>query len=174
MRFPKKLAASANQLFAVKEADRAGLSVRVTSLEHTLVDVLDRPDPGGRWKEIWRSLEMVEFFDLDVVIEYTLLLENATTAAKVGFFLEQHKEALMVEVSHLESLRAYRPRKPHYLVRGQRGGGGGGGGGSFLSGTWWCRWRCSSAPGRRWCEDLVGVPASESAYAVQCWSTAWR
>ncbi|MBZ0070117.1 MAG: hypothetical protein K8I04_00080 [Gammaproteobacteria bacterium] len=72
--------------------------------------------------EIWRSLEMVEFFDLDVVIKYTLLLENATTAAKVGFFLEQHKEALMVEVSHLESLRAYRPRKPHYLVRGYRGG----------------------------------------------------
>lgn len=107
MQFPKKLAASANQLFAVKEADRAGLSVRVTSLEHTLVDVLDRPDPGGGWEEIWRSLEMVEFFDLDVVIEYTLLLENATTAAKVGFFLEQHKEALMVEVSHLESLRAY-------------------------------------------------------------------
>ena len=72
--------------------------------------------------EIWRSLEMVEFFDLDVVIEYTLLLENATTAAKVGFFLEQHKEALMVEASHLDPLRARRPRKPHCLMRGHRGG----------------------------------------------------
>lgn len=68
--------------------DRAGLSVRVTSLERTLVDVLVRPDLGGGWEEIWRSLEMVEFFDLDVVIDYTLLFENATTAAKVGFFLE--------------------------------------------------------------------------------------
>lgn len=65
---------------------------------------------------------MVEFFDLDVVIKYTLLLENATTAAKVGFFLEQHKEALMVKHSHLKSLRAYPPLKPHYLMRGQHGG----------------------------------------------------
>ena len=122
VRFPKKLAASGRELFAVKEMDRAGLAVRVTSLERTLVDALDRPDLSGGWEEIWRSLEMVEFFDLDVVIEYTLLLDNATTAAKVGFFLEQHKEALMVEVAHLESLRACRPRKPHYLMRGQRGG----------------------------------------------------
>lgn len=86
------------------------------------MDVLDRPDLGGGWEGIWRSLEMVEFFDLDLVIKYTLLLENATTAAKAGFFLEQHEEALMVKVSHLESLRAYRPLKPHYLMRGQRGG----------------------------------------------------
>jgi predicted transcriptional regulator of viral defense system len=117
VRFPKTLAASANQLLAVKEVDRAGLSVRVTSLEHTLVDVLDRPDLGGGWEEIRRSLEMVEFFDLDVVIEYTLLRESATTAAKVGLFLEQHQEALMVERSHLESLPALRPCMPHYLVR---------------------------------------------------------
>ena len=86
------------------------------------MDVLDRPDLGGGWEEIWRSLEMVEFFDLDVVIEYTLLLENATTAAKVGFFLEQHKEALMVEASHLDPLRARRPLKPHYLMRGHARG----------------------------------------------------
>ena len=56
------------------------------------------------------------------MFRYPLLLGNATTAAKVGFSLEQHKETLMVELSHLESLRACRPRKPHYLVRGQRGG----------------------------------------------------
>jgi len=153
VRFPKKLAASAKPHFAVKEVDRAGLSVRVTSLERTLVDVLDRPDLGGGWEEMWRSLEMVEFFNLDVVIKYTLLLENATTAAKVGFFLEQHKEALAVEASHLNPLRARRPRKPHYLMRGHRGGG------SFPSGTWWCRWRGSSAPGRKWCEYLVGEAA---------------
>ena len=62
MRFPKKHAASG------REVDRAGLAVRVTSLERTLVDVLDRTDLSGGWEEIWRSLEMVEFFDLDVVI----------------------------------------------------------------------------------------------------------
>lgn len=83
--------------FAVKTLERAGLPVRVTSLERTLVDALDQPDLGGGWEEIWRSLETIEFFDLDGVVQYTLLLDNATTAAKVGFFLGQHKETLMVE-----------------------------------------------------------------------------
>lgn len=61
VRFPKKIAASGKQLFAVNEVDRAGLSVRVTSLERTLADVLDRPDLGGGWEEIWRSLERWSF-----------------------------------------------------------------------------------------------------------------
>lgn len=64
----------------------SGVDLRVTSLERTLVDVLDRPDLSGSWEEIWRSLESIEFFDLDQVITYALLLGNATTAAKVGFF----------------------------------------------------------------------------------------
>ena len=95
----------------------------VTSLERTLVDVLNRPDLSGSWEEIWRSLESVEYFDLDRVVEYALMLENATTAAKVGFFLEQHREPLMVEDKHLKPLLDFRPRRPHYLVRGKRTNG---------------------------------------------------
>ena len=100
--------------------DRSGMEVRVTSLERTLVDVLNRPDLSGGWEEIWRSLESVEFFDLDKVVEYAILLGNATTAAKVGFFLEQHRELLGVEEKHLVSLRDLRPRQPHYLERSTR------------------------------------------------------
>lgn len=122
VRFPKKLTTKDKQLFGVKQVDRAGITVRVTTLERTLVDLLDRPDLGGGWEEIWRSLETVEFFDLDLIVQYALLLENATTAAKVGLFLEQHKDRLMVEENHLERLRARRPREPHYLTRGRRGG----------------------------------------------------
>ena len=79
-------------------------------------------DLAGSWEEIWRSLESVEFFDLDQVVEYSMLLENATTAAKVGFFLEQHRESLMVDDAHLDPLRKLRPRQPHYLIRGERKG----------------------------------------------------
>jgi hypothetical protein len=49
------------------------MELRVAGLERTLVDVLDRPDLSGSWEEIWRSLESVEFFDLDKVVEYALL-----------------------------------------------------------------------------------------------------
>jgi predicted transcriptional regulator of viral defense system len=118
--FPRALASHGQRLFDVKTLDRVGVGVRVTSLERSLVDVLARPDLGGGWEEVWRSLELVEFFDLDRVIEYALLLENATTAAKVGFFLDQHREALMVEDKHLQPLRERRPRSPHYLERRER------------------------------------------------------
>ena len=118
--FPKTLRVKNQQRFGVSEADRAGLGVRVTGLERTLVDVLDRPDLAGSWEEIWRSLESVEFFDLDKVIEYVLLLENATTAARVGFFLEQHRETLMVEDVHFKALQKLRPRQPHYFDRTRR------------------------------------------------------
>jgi len=101
----------------VLQADRSGIPVRVTSLERTLVDVLDRPDLGGGWEEIWRSLESVEFFDIDKVVEYTKLLDNATTAAKVGFYLQQHKEPLMIDDAVLKRLRRGRPRQPVYMDR---------------------------------------------------------
>ena len=114
------LAAKGEEMCGVIRRNRSGVDLWVTSLERTLVDVLDRPDLTGSWEEIWRSLESVEFFDLDQVIAYVLLLENATTAAKVGFFLEQHKKVLMVEDVHLEPLRKLRPRHPHYFVRGKR------------------------------------------------------
>lgn len=115
--FSKALRDRKQEMFGVRRMDRSGLPVQVTSLERTLVDVLDRPDLAGGWEEIWRCLESVEFFDLDQVVEYALLLDNSTTIAKVGFFLEQHREPLMVEESHLLPLQKHKPRQPHYLER---------------------------------------------------------
>jgi predicted transcriptional regulator of viral defense system len=115
--FAKALRDRGQENFGVALVERAGIHVRVTSLERTLVDVLDRPDLGGGWEEVWRSLESVEFFDPDVVVRYAVLLGNATTAAKVGFFLDQHREALMLDDAHLEPLRERLPRSRHYLTR---------------------------------------------------------
>lgn len=99
----------------VAEVRHGGGIVRVATLERSLVDVLDSPDHTGGWEEIWRSLEMVEFFDLDAVIDYALKLGSALTIGRVGFFLEQHREALMVEDEHLLRLSARAPMQPRYL-----------------------------------------------------------
>jgi predicted transcriptional regulator of viral defense system len=107
----------------IVEKRRSGVSVRVTTLERTLVDVLDAPRHGGGWEEIWRSLEAVEFFDLDAVIEYALKLGSAVTIARVGFFLEQHREELMVEDRHLRRLGKHAPKNPMYLDRSKRESG---------------------------------------------------
>jgi predicted transcriptional regulator of viral defense system len=81
----------------------------------TLVDVLHVPSNAGGWEEVWRSLEMVGCFDLNAVASYARTLGSALTAARVGFFLEQHREALMVEDKHPDPLRRLRPRQPRYL-----------------------------------------------------------
>lgn len=112
--FPKSLREKDQQLFGVKTILHRNCQLRVTTFERTLVDMLDRPELSG-WEEIWRSLESVEYFDLDKVIEYALLLNNATTIALVGFYLEQHKSELHVKESHLKQLEMHRPKQPHYL-----------------------------------------------------------
>ena len=68
---PKALRRANKEIFGVQEAERMGLPVHVTTLERTLVDVLDRPDLGGGWEEIWRSLEAVEFFNLVLETQLT-------------------------------------------------------------------------------------------------------
>jgi predicted transcriptional regulator of viral defense system len=107
----------------LREERRQGLTVRVTGYERTLVDVLDAPQHGGGWEEIWRSLEGIEFFDLDAVVDYALRLGSALTIARVGFFLEQHRDELLVEDRHLESLRAHAPMQAQYFERRHRKGG---------------------------------------------------
>lgn len=117
---PSNLVSAKSFGFGVQSSDHLGHKILVTNLERTLVDVLDRPSLTGSWEEIWRSLEGVEYFNLDQVLQYALLLGNATTIAKLGFFLEMHQERLMVQDCHLEELHSHCPSKPHYLERSQK------------------------------------------------------
>ena len=121
--FPGSLRRSGAVGLGVQTGERLGLPLQVTTLERTLVDVLDRPELSGGWEEVWRSLESIRALDLELVVRYTLALENATTTAKVGFFLERHREALMVEEKHLSPLREGKPRTRHYMDRTKRSGG---------------------------------------------------
>lgn len=107
----------------VIELPYEGGIVRVATLERTLVDVLDAVDKSGGWEEVWRSLEMVEFFNLNVVIDLALKTGSALTVARVGWYLEQHRDELMVEERHLEALRTHAPAQPRYFhPRRARGG----------------------------------------------------
>ena len=114
---PKALRRTDQEELYVQIQDRSGLDVKVTNLERSLVDVLDRPNLSGSWEEIWRSLESIEFLDLDMVLGYVTALENATTAAKVGFYLEQHREALMVSDEYIKRIKNLCPKSPHYMDR---------------------------------------------------------
>lgn len=112
---PLTLTAADQERNGVQSIDRLGQKILVTTLERTIVDVLDRPYLCGSWEEIWRSLESIEYLDMDQVLNYALLLANSTIIAKLGFFLETHREGLMVPEHYLEELRKYCPLKPHYM-----------------------------------------------------------
>nr|WP_309696104.1 type IV toxin-antitoxin system AbiEi family antitoxin [Armatimonas sp.] len=115
---PRELPVSDALTLGIETWDRQGLSVRVTDLERTLVDCLDRPMLSGGWEEVWHSLEGLDaYLNLERLLEYTLKLRTATTAAKVGYFLSQHQERLRVPEGALERLRAHRPKRAHYVLR---------------------------------------------------------
>lgn len=120
---PAALRAREQPAFGVQTVDRRGEDVAVTTIERTVVDVLDRPDLGGGWEEISRSLASIDYLVMPRVIEYVALLGNATTAAKVGYFLEAHREQIGVENDDLKELEAYIPKAPHYLERTHRRSG---------------------------------------------------
>ena len=114
---PKALINSDRTDYGVGVIQRGGLSIKLTCLERTIVDVLDRPNLGGGWEEIWRSLDNVTQLDTARLIEYALLLSNATTIAKVGYFLEQRPTHFTLEKTHLEKLLIHIPKQPHYMSR---------------------------------------------------------
>jgi predicted transcriptional regulator of viral defense system len=101
----------------VETLDRGGLEVRVTGLERTAVDVLDRPSLSGGIEEVWRSLAGLPAIDPDALLEYVRVLENRTLAARVGFFLETRREDLAVPGSVIEELQTVLPNHPVHLDR---------------------------------------------------------
>jgi predicted transcriptional regulator of viral defense system len=118
---PCRLVLMQQEHYGVNTEERQGIPILVTSLERTLVDLMDRPDLGGGWEEVWRSLESVEYFKLDKIVEYVLLLNKATLTAKIGFYLEQHQEVLMVTESYLQTLQQHIPKQPHYMEKKTKG-----------------------------------------------------
>lgn len=105
----------------VETVDRLGFELPVTSEARTLVDVLDRPELGGGWEEVWRSLEGLSLVDGAAVLAYLEHLGNATTAALVGYFLEQHQKDLGVQEATLKAIEGLRPQGRHYLDRNAGG-----------------------------------------------------
>jgi predicted transcriptional regulator of viral defense system len=105
----------------IEKADRGGVEVRVTTLERTVADVLDRPDLAGGTEEVWRSVQVVPALDPMALELYVALLGSRTLAAKVGFFLESRREELVIPDALLDRLRTRIPRAPVFMDRGRKG-----------------------------------------------------
>ena len=114
---PGVLLKKSEENFAVETIVRAGMAIKVTSIERTIVDVIDRPGISGGWEEIWRSLEHLVTFNMSKLIDYLLLLDKASIVAKVGFFLDTLTTARGIDKGALNQLLEYIPKQPCYLER---------------------------------------------------------
>lgn len=114
---PKKLVEKGETDLGVRDYDRKGEMIEITTIERTLVDLLDRPRYGGGWEQIWRSFEGVGFLKIENIIDYVEALDNATTAAKVGYFLEDNRDKISIDEEKLNKLETLKPKQRHYMDR---------------------------------------------------------
>ncbi len=105
----------------IATVDRAGLSVRVTTLERTIADVFDRPDLAGGAEELFNSLALVERVKTDELVRQVRGLKNAAAAGAVGWWLENEQQRLGVPAAALASLRALKPKHPQYVLGAKPG-----------------------------------------------------
>lgn len=113
----QNLLRSNNYYILTDQVDIRGRTILMTSRERTFVDMLDRPNLCGGFEEVWRSLEMVEYLDTEKLLKYLKALGNATTNAKVGFFLQRHTNIIGDDQTFLNKLKEMIPASVHYFDR---------------------------------------------------------
>lgn len=109
-----------NADFGIEKIDRQGVTIRVTSLERTFVDALDRIELSGGWEEVVRSISNMAVLKVPDVITYCLLLNNRILASKVGYFLEQRQGAFAVGDELLKPLLDKKPLTAQSLLSDRR------------------------------------------------------
>ncbi|MBI5021728.1 MAG: hypothetical protein HZB59_09840 [Ignavibacteriales bacterium] len=119
---PEKLQKKSQVNFGTEKVERLGMKFLVTGKERTLVEALERPQCCGGFEEMYRSLEKIPYLQPDVILGYLQLREQKNLYARVGFFLEQHRNDFHVEESFLEKLRRNVSTQPVYWVTTRKGG----------------------------------------------------
>ena len=119
---PQELQKRTSALFGTEKRERLGVKVVITDNERTLVDALERPQFCGGFEEMYRSLEKIPFLRPDHVLEYLELRAQKNLFARVGYFLEQHREQFQIDESVLNLMERSKPTQPLYWDRSRKGG----------------------------------------------------
>lgn len=108
--------------FAVVEHFLWNTSLRIVSKERLLVDSFDRLTLSGGWEEVFNAFQYENLLNWDQLLEYLRLLDNPATSARLGYFLEQCQETMMVPENLLLKLEKMKPRLPQHFFRSHRRG----------------------------------------------------
>lgn len=95
---------------------RYGLEVRCTTIERTIVDVVDRYHFTGGADEIFNSLDFVPRVDFSALLTHVRTLGKAVVAGVIGYWLERYQEDLRVPDHVLQELDAMKPSQARYAM----------------------------------------------------------
>lgn len=123
IRAPKHLQLPLFTEFGIDERKAERTTFRITNRERTLVDALDRPEElSSGWKATWVMLERIKVIEFDLILDYLRLLGNSTTAAKVGHYLDEHRNQYQLTETQINELVELSPKHPCYANRSKRCG----------------------------------------------------
>ncbi|MBP1630995.1 MAG: hypothetical protein H6Q15_1888 [Bacteroidetes bacterium] len=84
------------------ETNSVNSLIRVTNLERTVIDCIDRIDRAGGLEELIQCLAMLRFLDEDKLIEYLSKYNKIFLYKKVGFVLDVFKEELKLSNNFID------------------------------------------------------------------------
>jgi len=85
---PTRLITAKAEAFGVEKLERSGVKIAVTGKERTVVDCVDRLAYTGGLEELFRSVELLPYLDLEKLAAYLDLLAKGVLYAEVGFLLD--------------------------------------------------------------------------------------
>lgn len=114
---PKSLRRRSDRGGGTERLDRGGHPIRVTTLERTFVDLLDRPRQGPPLDFLW-SLWLTHGPQLDhqEMVRTALLLGTSLTAMRLGFFLSYHPR-FIPQAALVRRLQQLRPAQAMHWDR---------------------------------------------------------
>ena len=137
--FPQALTATGQE--EMETTHTYGGHLRVTTVERTLVDIIDRPRLCGGWDEImhgydqaavvYAHIETGKTIDAQRMVTYALALKNPCTCARLGFILDFYQDEWGLDpeitaplqdnlpsgVCHLERRRRNPDKKIHHYPK---------------------------------------------------------
>jgi len=122
VKIPEKLKRKGLEMLGVDKKYFHNQQVKSTNRERTLIDCLDRPEYAGGIEEVYRCIEKYPYLNFEKLLEYLYARGKKILFARVGFFLEQHREQFYVDKELLEKLHKEQPSSIVYFDPKRRKG----------------------------------------------------
>jgi len=90
--------------------------VKVTDLERTIIDCLDRLDRAGGLEEFIQCLSMITYLNEDKMLEYLAAYDKAFLYQKTGFVLQHFQNDLKLNSTFIEFCRRKGSAHVNYLT----------------------------------------------------------